>query len=46
MDRQSYYRVIDTVDLEKIKSELSLIHHETTYAIQGERVEDLSLIHI
>jgi hypothetical protein len=46
MDRQPYYRVIDTVDLEKIKSELSLIHHETTYALQGECVSDSVFKHI
>ena len=35
MDQQSYFRVIDKIDLDKIKQELSTIDRNETYALQG-----------
>ena len=40
MDRQSYYRIIDTVDLDKIRKELDTIDRHETYALQGVNVDD------
>lgn len=46
MDRQPYYRIIDTVDLDKIKREISTIDYDITYALQGVNANDDPRKHI